>query len=469
MKRFGDDSGMAMVTAIMAGMVVLTLSTAAFSLGAHNLDQSANDRRSVQAIHAAEAGVDRFVRYLETATVCDPETSLSNEDLTTDPASSFVVSASYFASTTSPDPWTACGDPSTPPGAVLIRSVGTSASVSRAMEGYYQITPRETAGSPFGDAALYSHGDSEWTGHGSILSPSYDADLYTDGVMKLTGGGQIQGSTYAQETTTLSSGTDVKGSVMSKGSLTVNGGAVIRGDGQSTEGGVAVSGTGSKIFGNAWYCTGNATPQSGVGGTITNRCPPNSPIVPQEEASDLFPFRYDSNTNPAYWNTYTITNFTNCDLANAFITTGITTGNHVVRINSTCTLDLKVPITLKGNLAVLSDGYLSNQTSFASLVDGYTLHLVFGLGSSFPGCSSNGIAFNQGSTSANMTVLLYTPCRIKVGGGSTLSGAGQILSGDLLQISSGSSFTYAPVTIPGVTGIGTGFDSLMAYRREIAD
>src|SRR5687767_6804530 len=102
--KLREDGGMAMVTAIMAGMVVLTLSTVGFQLATHNLDQSAGNRRDVQTIHAAEAGLDRFLDYLaNTAPVAGPACAYpftgTSETLATEPVTTFSVTATYYATT----------------------------------------------------------------------------------------------------------------------------------------------------------------------------------------------------------------------------------------------------------------------------------------------------------------------------------------------------------------------------------
>jgi Tfp pilus assembly protein PilX len=61
-----DEQGIAMVTAILVSAVILTLSITAASLAIHNTDQSGLDRKRLQVVAGAEAGVDAAYASLET-------------------------------------------------------------------------------------------------------------------------------------------------------------------------------------------------------------------------------------------------------------------------------------------------------------------------------------------------------------------------------------------------------------------
>jgi hypothetical protein len=120
--KLRSDDGLAMVTAILAMMIVAAVTAAGFEMSTHDLNQSAGDRRRVQAIHAAEAGVDRFVTYLSTAPITGTACSLPTETLPTTPSSSFTVTATFYANLDDDTPLPC--PPSTVPGAVLVHSVG---------------------------------------------------------------------------------------------------------------------------------------------------------------------------------------------------------------------------------------------------------------------------------------------------------------------------------------------------------
>ena len=63
MKRFSkDERGVAMITALLASMVVLAFALVAVSLASHTTSQSALDRKRLQGVNAGEAGVDASSR-----------------------------------------------------------------------------------------------------------------------------------------------------------------------------------------------------------------------------------------------------------------------------------------------------------------------------------------------------------------------------------------------------------------------
>ena len=73
-KKFNEERGIAMVTALMVSLVVLFLSIVVVALSLHNSTISAFDRKRIQAVDAAEAGIDAWFSGLVTSTggdVCD--------------------------------------------------------------------------------------------------------------------------------------------------------------------------------------------------------------------------------------------------------------------------------------------------------------------------------------------------------------------------------------------------------------
>jgi len=62
----GDERGAVLVTAVLASAIVLLLSISAVSVAIHNTNESGYDRGRLQAIGAAEAGVDAYYSMLNT-------------------------------------------------------------------------------------------------------------------------------------------------------------------------------------------------------------------------------------------------------------------------------------------------------------------------------------------------------------------------------------------------------------------
>src|SRR4030042_6403113 len=56
--RFREERGIAMVMSLLVTFVVLLLGTAVLSMAVHNSEQSGMDRKRVQSVSAAEAGLN---------------------------------------------------------------------------------------------------------------------------------------------------------------------------------------------------------------------------------------------------------------------------------------------------------------------------------------------------------------------------------------------------------------------------
>src|SRR6266568_4053241 len=151
MTRLRDERGVALVTALLVSMVVLSLSLVVVQLSIHNSGQSSYDRRRDQAIGAAEAGIDSAfatIQFTGTASLpCGPDSYQGT--LSTTPASSYSVTISYYD--TSPPTGSALScpltDDSAPVAAELV-SVGTAVvatspdAVSRRMQTEIRLTPQ---------------------------------------------------------------------------------------------------------------------------------------------------------------------------------------------------------------------------------------------------------------------------------------------------------------------------------------
>lgn len=475
MRRLRDDDGMAMVTAIMAGLVVLLLSTVGFQLTAHNLDQSANHRRDVQSVHAGEAGLDRFLQYLANeAPVGSPACSMATQGLSTTPVTRFAVTATYYwnedLTGASVGPTACVFNPALgPPTFVVIRSTGTSAGVTRTMETKTQLL--KNAGSSLATAAVYAEAGATWTGHASVSNApgtELTADLYSNTSIELKGGGVLQGNVDAQGSITLSGQTDVRQNVTARGALSISNNAIVRGHARSSTSSVSNSGT---INGNAFYCTGSA-PGGTIAGAKVAECKPE---LPTARGFKRIGFTAADWSDPAADPAYTVLSYGSCAAAETALA-NLATGNFVIR--ATCSSLTLPAVTLRGHVAVIATGDIkgSGQTSIARVGSSpdYTLKLMANVPTS-PAtadpatCSSNsGISLSGGTTfPPNVDVLFYSPCDVRFTGNSTAAIQGQIISGRQVSFSSGSTITYKPVLVPGTNPVG--FRQSVRYRSEIID
>src|SRR6266508_2093911 len=110
-----------MITAVLVTFVVMIMAGTAVSLSLHSSQQSANDRRRVDAIQAAEAGLDYYFSYLQ-STGAGPMSCSITQTLTNSPASTFTVTPTFYDGAGS---LITCPPPSgVVPAYVLLRSVG---------------------------------------------------------------------------------------------------------------------------------------------------------------------------------------------------------------------------------------------------------------------------------------------------------------------------------------------------------
>ncbi len=477
-QRVRDDQGIAMVTAVLAMAVMALIATAAFTLASHSLDSSAGDRRRVQAIHAAEAGIDAYLLYLSNiaptaATQCPGGTGApaATQTLTTTPSSTFTITATFYTTLNGGSP-VAC--PAQNPGAVTIRSVGTSSGVTRTIEALYGLGSLQGGFTLF-NGAVYTEGNATFNSQATMLPPADSpngGNLYSNGNISLNAGGTIYGSVAAQGTLSIGGGAVIKQDALAKLQLTTSGGPTIYGNARSGTQGITTSNN-TVVYGNANYCTGTAP--IGVQGTSTGSdCTSGLPQTQPWTGNENYPAKQFTYTSADWsskgWTVLTYADLpgsTACQQAQTFLPT-ITSGDYVLRLNSTCTLAYggQSTINVKGNLAIISNGGLTmdSHATFTS-TSPYNLYLMFNILTPTP-CLTTGISFNaQAEIAQTLSTLLYTPCTITFGAQSA-NFKGQIVSGSV-SFGAGATVSTVPMLIPGSNP--NGYEEKMSYRREVGN
>src|SRR2546425_3192855 len=253
--RCRDERGIAMVTALLVSMVLLFLSIAVIALSLHNSTQSAFDRKRVQAIGAAEAGIDVYLSALTTmpdSTACQP----IDQDLQTSPPAHYHVTITLY-SDWPPATQIACpAQPGQPlpaqPLGALVRSKGTAvnvgnpAAVSRTMEMQVRLVPI------FGgfNKAIFSNDQLNF--QNKMTENGYqgnDGDVYTNGDFTLGNNTLISGTVYAQGSATIGQGV-VKANVWAKKFVDLSSGIQVFANTTSSTSSIALSNN-SHIYGNA--------------------------------------------------------------------------------------------------------------------------------------------------------------------------------------------------------------------------
>lgn len=452
---------MAMITAIGVSFIVLALGIVSVQLAVHNSESSAYDRRRVQAIAAAEAGVDYYFSHLASTAVPSLQCALSGT--LRGSSGTFSVKATFYDSGGAALP-TLAGSQcplAVTPAAVMVRSVGRGAantSPARTMEAYAGLSPGTTA--PFNNAgAIFGQTSVSFQANTNMGGSQYsDADVYTNGDLSLSANSVLYGSVYAQGAITLKANSEVKRDVWANGAIIMEGNSRIRGSATSSTSSITLGGQ-SRIYGNARAGT------SISGGVVNGTKTPNSPSPPPPTRP--YPaFTYNQSDWVAAG--YAVRSYTDCSQAVSDIGTwwGSTSGSYVVRVTGGCAMTFNSSITVRGNLAIVTDGSVSlaNNVRFsaASGTGPWNLHLFAGLSGITP-CS---FTTNPNSgTNSGLNTLIYTnpACTVDFNSNSAIA-EGQVISGTV-NIKHSLSFQYKQVAVPGVSGGGLKQDVL--YKREI--
>jgi Tfp pilus assembly protein PilX len=94
-RRLGDDGGFTMIAAVLISVAVFILGAAIIQIAVSNSTASGNDRRRLQAVDAAEAGVDYYLSQLQSVALSSAPCSVT-KTLGTTPASSFTVTPTFY-------------------------------------------------------------------------------------------------------------------------------------------------------------------------------------------------------------------------------------------------------------------------------------------------------------------------------------------------------------------------------------
>ena len=466
MTRFQDESGIALVTAMMVSMIVVTLGATSVTLALHNSEQSSFDRRRVQSIAASEAGINYYYSHLQSESGSNLLCSIT-KNMNTSPVTKFTATAKYFdaagLAAEPQQPLSCIGNPprlqsGANPVSVHIESEGATTlnpTPTRTMETYVTLSP--ISGSPFADTVIFSNNSFTWPANINIRgSDASNNSVYTNGNANFNSATTIYGSVYAQGQINLRGSSQIRRDAWANLELSMANSSSVLGNGISSTRSVTLTNK-AKIYGNAQAGTTISAGGSAILGTRTPNSPQGPPPV---KAFPAFTFI------PGDWTQegYQISTQTNCSTAKSTIK-NITGGNWVVYIPSDCLLSFakKELPTVKGNLAIISDGGLFVDTNnyFTAVGGPWNLHLIFGIDDLTQPC--NITWKNNTAIGTNINAFFYTPCTVSFQSNMSIA-SGQIFGGTV-SLSPSTSIGYKAVPVPG---FGTsGFRENIQYIREI--
>jgi Tfp pilus assembly protein PilX len=481
-----DERGVAMVVAIMVLFVVLLLSAVVYAESVHNSGQSANNRKRLQSVDAAEAGLDYFFNCVgHTAPASLSACAVSQTVAVAPGTSSFTITPTWYRDangTTQADPATFT-DTNLPRSVKVVSTGTTNGKITRRMQSFIAL-PNPLFGSVVGavlvDTSVNFKNSFTLTGdniaNGDIYVTCESTQASCDA--SITSGNQvINGSIFVPKGSLLiSAQAHISGSVWANDSVTIDHSqAVVDQNATSSTSSLTVSR--GNVTGTGSYCTGSAPSPSNVHGGTIQLCQAAPPAVPfPHDAYNLSDWQTGCGRSPLA-DCYAEVPFTDCAAADAYIEgTGANTfaggagvpagfSGVIVRILSTCTFTTtnNANINLGADLAIVSNGpiSLSQQSTWTGVGANREMHLFVPWGTSCPtGDISVG---NNTNFNSLISLSIYTPCTAHMSNQQAFHG--QVIGGSV-DIANNWTMAYQAVKLPGTTV--SGFNEDIAYIREIS-
>jgi hypothetical protein len=481
--RFREERGIAMVMALLVTFVVLLLGTTVLAMAVHNSEQSGMDRKRVQSVSAAEAGLNKAYSYITSPPggISAMSNTLSGTVGSGPGGSSYAVTLTYYL-TSDAGPGSQITPPfssSYYPRSALIESVGASnGKTPRTMETFVQLTP--VIGGF--DGAILSNSSTTFTNAFTVNGyQGNDGNVYIlNGDFSAPSGLEnIKGNIYVPGGTAyVATSVHIYGQVWANGSVTLDHSqALVDQDVKSSASSVSIlKGAAS---GKGYYCT-TVTGASAIAGGTQHTCtlgaPPSQPFpLIKYVASDW------ASSDPPYTNFQTFTGASACTSARDYIQntggyagsgfSGRNVGATVVYINATCPLVMtnNATIQLNGNLAIITRGGVDfSQRSMWNGVSGTRyMHVISAYpDAGSPSCPTQDVHFgNNTGFDTHVSAIVYSPCTVTMENNNTAF-QGQVIGQNVI-IGNNFNMTFFPVKVPGLNPIG--FDQDIAYIREVTN
>jgi hypothetical protein len=469
------EDGIALVTAILVSAIVLLMSMSAVAISIHNTDASGYDKRRLEAIDAAEAGIDYYyyrigstsLATLATASLPSGYSIVASTcritgTTNTNPTATFVVTPTFYATSSSSTAYT-CAQYSTmlaanPTGPWYVELLSTATAAgqttpTRTMRSRARLTAISTQ-TTFPAAAIYGSSSVNLSANVQAYgNGSNNANVYSNGNISVTTASNIKGSMYVQGTATVANGNfQLAGDLWAKNGITVSGGKIGH-DAISSTSTITLTGN-TKVYNNAKAGSSiSVTNPASIAGTQS----PNTTGIANPPSLTYPTYSFSASDWPGY--------VSQASCANALTAiSNWTTGNLYIRLTGCASFSMPSKV-LPGNLAILTDGtitfpvntYLTTNSS--SVLSIYLFTGLTGTCGNFTTAANSGIG-------KNLKALIYTPstCSATIQSNSW-NASGQVFSGSI-TFSSNTSVTYAPVDLPAVALDSASLLVDIVYKRE---
>lgn len=473
--RSGEEHGIAMVTAVMVTMVVTILGLVSLRMSLHSADSTASNRKRVQAVGAAEAGLDFALARIQKPVFGFP-CALTDTLQTSPTLARYSAKITYFdgyptgtplACTATDPPVLAAG---TPKGALIVSRGTTNAKAfgDRTMEALVRLEP--LAGGVGFDKAIFSDSSISVANNTDVYGENGpDGDVYTNGDFVCDVGNQnYRGNITAAGAKTGTTGSisflqkcTVEGDLYGRGHVKTTNNALIAHDIKTSQGNITLS--------NSTEVRHDAIAGGTINGGIVRNNRKAGASLPDPPVQALPTLNYDETA----WTTkgYVATVNNDCATVNSDIVSKAAAGApRLIRTACPVTLDMK--LKLNNDLAIFADGGFVMQNNFDLLSVNSTvrdMHFIVPSSAATAPCVTPGITTGTGSTFYDTVhYLMFTPCKITLRNAN--GGYGQIYGGTV-SIENNFTFHYAPMPVFGATTTSptSTFTLDIAYKREISN
>lgn len=491
------ERGSAMIIAVMVMLVGGLLAITTFAEALHSVSSTSVDRDRVQAVAAAEAGLDQAFSTLQGASslpcASGPVATVNINDAPIAASASYTLTYydAYPPGLSPPDTNCTSGVQGGSPQAVEVTSTGTvnsAATGKRTMQSLVRLIP---AASPNLTDAIFTQNSLTFGNAFTIngqQGQGNNASVYLNGSNNLTSvscpnGAAIYGSVYLPQTgISLANSCHVLGDVWVYGDASASNNVLVDGAVKSSHGNISLA-NGSLVHGA--LAAGTVTPACGTGNTnVIGPCASNATVgaVPVQSFPDI---DYNATTAPA-WSGAGFTRYDgndNCTSAPLGQTTvyqdiaAMSTVTTPTVIYTTCALSFtnNTNLTTSADLAIFAEGGITTTNHFSlTPADGkvHNLYMIVPY-SQAPYCPQGDISLSNNtsfvaSPTSYMDVLFYTPCDFTSSQNSTFYG--QIYAGGQATFTNSFTENFVPMSVPGVNGASTPptptYNAQVAYTRE---